>query len=62
MLAIQSNIEKYHRVHTEGAAAVQTPGVFFDSPGIFGHFRGFIFEAKPILLMGGAYPLPSGVS
>ena len=33
MLAIQSDIAKYHRVHTEGAVAVQTPGVFFDSPG-----------------------------
>ena len=33
MLAIQSDIAKYHRIHAEVAVAVQTPGVFSDSPG-----------------------------
>ena len=32
MLAIQSNIAKYHCLYTQGAVAFQTPGIF-DSPG-----------------------------
>ena len=31
MLTIQSDIAKYHCLHTEVAVALQTPGVFFEN-------------------------------
>ena len=34
MLAIQSGIAKYHCLYAQGEVASQTPGVFFNSPGI----------------------------
>ena len=41
MLAIQSNIAKYHCLYIQGAVAFQTPGIFFDSPGSLSKERSY---------------------
>ena len=52
MLAIQSNIAKYHCLFIQRVVAFQMPGVFFDSPGIqFGYINRISYHLIDIFVI-----------